>query len=125
LTRVQASGVLTKRTVDLGLASEVVTPIAGGMRGRATAERIEQLVAAELGVETRALRSAARETRIVFARQVAMFLLRDRLGLSLAAIGERYGRDHTTVLHAVRVITERRDRDPECRRLVLALTERC
>ncbi|HEY2386038.1 MAG TPA: chromosomal replication initiator protein DnaA [Candidatus Binatia bacterium] len=125
LTRVQANGALTKRTLDLGLASEVVTPICGGMRGRATADRIEQLVATELGVEARTLRSAARETRVVFARQVAMFLLRDRLGLSFAAIGERYGRDHTTVLHAVRVITERRDRDPECRRLVLALTERC
>jgi len=45
------------------------------------------------------------------------------LSLSLAAIGERYGRDHSTVLHAVRVIKTRRDRDPEVGRLALALEE--
>jgi len=44
--------------------------------------------------------------------------------LSFAAIGERYGRDHTTVLHAVRVVSRRRDADPEVRRLVSALEEK-
>ena len=53
-----------------------------------------------------------------------MYLLRKVLGMSLAAIGERYGRDHSTVLHAVRVIDARRDRDPEVRRLVSALEEK-
>jgi hypothetical protein len=41
-----------------------------------------------------------------------------------AAIGERYGRDHTTVLHAVRVVDARRACDPEVRRLVSALEEK-
>ncbi len=124
LTRLRAIASLTKRVVDLALAAEVVAPLCGGMRDRASAERIEHLIGAALGIEARALRSAGRETRLVFARQLAMYLLRNRLGLSLAAIGERYGRDHTTVLHAVRVVDARREGDPECRRLVLALEEK-
>ncbi|MBI3769118.1 MAG: chromosomal replication initiator protein DnaA [Deltaproteobacteria bacterium] len=124
LTRIRALASLTGRTIDLALAAEVVGPMRGGDQRHATAERIERLVGAELGVEARALRSPRREARLVFARQVAMFFLRNVLGLSLAAIGERYGRDHTTVLHAVRVVNKRRDRDPEVRRLVSALEEK-
>jgi len=123
LTRLRASTSLTGRAVDLALAAEIVTPICGGMRNRASADRIEQLVAIKFGLEARALRSAGRETRLVLARQLAMYLLRHRLSLSLAAIGERYGRDHSTVLHAVRVIKKRRDCDPEVGRLALALEE--
>ena len=124
LTRLRAVGTLTGRGIDLTLAAEVVAPLCGGMRDRASADRIEKLIGCHLGIEARTLRSPGRETRLVFARQLAMYLLRNRLGLSLAAIGERYGRDHTTVLHAVRVVTARRDGDPEVRRLVLALEEK-
>jgi chromosomal replication initiation ATPase DnaA len=50
--------------------------------------------------------------------------MRKQIGLSLATIGERYGRDHTTVLHAVRAIEARRTCDAEVRRLVMNLEER-
>lgn len=124
LTRIRALSSLTGRTIDLALAEDVIVPMRSRDQGRASAERIETLIAAELGVEARALRSPRREAKLVFARQVAMFFLRNLSGLSLAAIGERYGRDHTTVLHAVRVVDARRDRDPEVRRLVSALEEK-
>ena len=49
---------------------------------------------------------AKRRTRdIAFARQVAMYLSRELTDLSLPKIGEEFGgRDHTTVLHAIRKI---------------------
>jgi chromosomal replication initiation ATPase DnaA len=53
-----------------------------------------------------------------------MYLMRKQIGLSFAAIGERYGRDHTTVLHAVRAIEARRACDAEVRRLVTSLEEK-
>jgi chromosomal replication initiator protein len=124
LTRIRALASLTNRTIDLALAEEVVVPMRASEQRRTSAERIEALVAAELGIEPRALRSPRREARVVFARQLAMYFLRNLLSLSLAAIGERYGRDHTTVLHAVRMVNSRRDRDPEVRRLVSALEEK-
>lgn len=124
LTRLQAIAGLTGRAIDLALAEEVVVPMCAAPRERASAQQIEKLVAAELGIEAQTLRSGGRGARLVVARQVAMYFLRKVTGLSLAAIGERYGRDHSTVLHAVRVVNDRRDRDPEVRRLVRALEEK-
>ena len=124
LTRLRAVASLTGRAIDLALAEEVVGPIYPKTRTRVSAERVEALVGTHLGVEQRQFLSARRDVRVVFARQVAMYLMRKLMGLSLAAIGERYGRDHTTVLHAVRVIETRRGCDPEVRRLVSALEEK-
>jgi chromosomal replication initiator protein len=87
-------------------------------------ERVETLVSEALDVPGAALLSSQRNARLVFARQVSMYLMRKQIGLSLASIGERYGRDHTTVLHAVRAIEARRSCDPEVRRLVATLEER-
>ncbi len=124
LTRIGAIASLTGRAIDVTLAQEVVVPLRPSQQHHGSAERIESAIAAVLGLDGRALRSPRRDARAVLARQLAMYFLRKTLGLSLALIGERYGRDHTTVLHAVRVVSARRDRDPEVRRLVSALEEK-
>ena len=104
-----------------------------GDRGRALSGRrasgcrssaSRPLVTEALDVARAALLSTQRNGGSVFARQVSMYLMRKQIGLSLASIGERYGRDHTTVLHAVRAIEARRACDPEVRRLVTTLEEK-
>src|SRR5205085_4276200 len=97
LTRIGAIASLTGRALDVALAEEVVVPLRPSLRHHGSAERIESLVATELGLDGRALRSPRRDARVVLARQLAMYFLRKVLGLSFALIGERYGRDHTTV----------------------------
>ena len=57
------------------------------------------------------LESASRETAFVRPRQLAMYVLRHGLRLSYPAIGRLLHRDHTTVLHSLRVI----EADPEWR----------
>jgi chromosomal replication initiator protein len=123
LTRIRAVASLTTRPVDLALAEELIGPLYPETRDRVSVERVESLVCAQLAVEASQL-AAGRSSRAVLARQIAMFLLKKLVGLSLAVIGERYKRDHTTVLHAVRVIETRRTCDPEVRRLVGALEEK-
>jgi chromosomal replication initiator protein len=123
LTRLRAVATMSGRPVDLELAEEVIGPMYPDARQRASEGRIEELVAAAVGVDVRALASG-RDVRVVFARQVAMYLMRKHMGLSFGSIGERYGRDHTTVLHAARAIETRRGCDPEIRRLVSALEEK-
>jgi chromosomal replication initiator protein len=115
---------LVGRTIDLALAEEVIGRLYPITRERIPVERVEALVTEALDVARPALLSAQRNARLVFARQVSMYLLRKQIGLSLASIGERYGRDHTTVLHAVRAIEARRACDPEVRRLVTTLEEK-
>ncbi len=53
-------------------------------------------------------------------RQTVMYLMRVVFGLRYGVIGRLYGRDHTTVIHACRVIEERRD-DPDANRVLQAL----
>ncbi len=124
LTRLKAKSSLVGRRIDLALADETIGSLYPVSRERVSAERVETAVSEALDVPEAALLSAQRNARLVFARQVAMYLMRKQIGLALAAIGERYGRDHTTVLHAVRAIEARRACDPEVRRLVANLEER-
>jgi chromosomal replication initiator protein len=57
------------------------------------------------------LQSRSREQRIAFARQVAIFLCRKITGAPFEAIGAHFQRDHSTVIHAYRVIEQRARRD--------------
>ena len=65
------------------------------------------------------LKSTSRRRSTVLARSVAIYLLRHLTSLSLEGIGKLLGnRDHTTVLHAVRKITEGRSIDLDTERLI-------
>jgi chromosomal replication initiator protein len=72
------------------------------------------------------LTGPSRRRQMAWARGVAMYLARTLTGQSLQSIGRAFGdRDHTTVLHGIRVTEERRSRDPavaaEIERLVNTL----
>jgi chromosomal replication initiator protein len=58
--------------------------------------------------------SKRRHAHIVLPRQIAMYLAKELTQKSLPEIGEAFGgRDHTTVLHAMRKIAEQRQHDPD------------
>ncbi|MEO6026117.1 MAG: chromosomal replication initiator protein DnaA [Candidatus Binatia bacterium] len=124
LTRLKAMASLVGRTIDLALAEETLGRLYPARPDRVPVERVETLVSEALAIARATLVSGQRSGPVVFARQVSMYLMRKQIGLSFAAIGERYGRDHTTVLHAVRAIEARRSCDAEVRRLVTSLEER-
>jgi chromosomal replication initiator protein len=52
------------------------------------------------------MRTPCRVKHLAFARQVAMFLLREKFGWSFAEIGGIFGRDHSTVLYAIQKVRE-------------------
>src|SRR3954466_10886393 len=65
-------------------------------------EAIQQAVAKEWGVTSEGLRSKTRTKALTTPRQVAMFLMRELLGLQLVEIGAAFGgRDHSTVIHSL------------------------
>jgi chromosomal replication initiator protein len=66
------------------------------------ASAILGMVAHHFGLRVRDLASASRSPRIAMPRQIAMYLVRRHCGLSYPEIGQRFGRHHTTVLHACR-----------------------
>lgn len=70
-----------------------------------------QAVAEHFGIEVFDLQGPARSAHIALARQAAMLLLRDLSGLSSTKVGERLGRDHSTVLWGQKAAEERRGGD--------------
>jgi chromosomal replication initiator protein len=99
LNRVVASAQMLGQPLDTRLAAWTVAPLAIGPIER-TSQDVITAVARYFGMATAALESASRERAVAWARQVAMYLLREETRASLFQIGQQLGgRDHTTVLH--------------------------
>jgi chromosomal replication initiator protein len=99
---------LTRREVTLELAKEALGGvIRPGAAVQVTADLIRDRVAAEWGVSVEGLVSKKRTKELTVPRQVAMYLIRELLNLSLVEIGSFFGgRDHSTVIHAVNKVEE-------------------
>ncbi|MEU4771078.1 chromosomal replication initiator protein DnaA [Micromonospora sp. NPDC023644] len=108
LIRVTAFASLTRSTVELSLAEEVLRDfIPDGTGPEITADQIMVSTADYFGVSLEDLRGHSRSRVLVNARQVAMYLCRELTDLSLPRIGQAFGgRDHTTVMHADRKIRQ-------------------
>ena len=124
LIRVVAFHSLTARPIDLGLTIEVldtmypVSPTAGRGRSPSIAD-IQALVAARFDLTVDQLVSSSRAAAINWPRQIAIALARDLTGQSLPAIGEAFGgRNHATVLHACKRVSERLKSDDSAVRAV-------
>ncbi|WP_245895971.1 chromosomal replication initiator protein DnaA [Deinococcus irradiatisoli] len=70
-------------------------------------------VAARYGLPAEVLRGAGRMREVVVPRQIAMYLIRDLTSHSLPEIGLFFGRDHSTVMHAVSKVSENLEKDAE------------
>ena len=76
-------------------------------------DTIQQVVAKEWGVTTEGLRSKTRTKALTAPRQVAMYLMRELLGLQLVEIGATFGgRDHSTVIHSLERVSAMLKEDP-------------
>ncbi|HVE92660.1 MAG TPA: chromosomal replication initiator protein DnaA [Actinomycetota bacterium] len=106
LIRVIAYASLNGTQVTVQLAEEVLShlfPSSGAEPVRVDTIMAETAAYFGLGVDD--LRSQNRSKSLVHARQIAMYLVRELTDLSLPKVGEMFGgRDHTTVLHAVKKI---------------------
>jgi chromosomal replication initiator protein len=74
---------------------------------------IQQAVAKEWGVTTEGLRSKTRTKNLTVPRQVAMYLMRELLGMQLVEIGSAFGgRDHSTVIHSLERVSAMMKEEP-------------
>jgi chromosomal replication initiator protein len=106
---------LTRRDITTDLAREALGGViaADEMVRRMTPERIRDRVAREWSVTVEGLVSKKRTKDLTVPRQVAMFLIRDILELSLVEIGKLFGgRDHSTVIHSLNKVEEDLQSDP-------------
>lgn len=107
---IRAKSTLMGGAIDMDLVREAVEGVAGAP-GNLSAITISELVSAQFQVSVQDMQSRTRKKGVVFPRQVAMYLSRLHTKESLAEIGKVFGRDHATVLHAIKVVSDRMLRD--------------
>lgn len=108
LIRVTAFANLNRQPVDIALAEIVLKDlISDDESSQITASSVIAQTAMYFGLTIEDLCGASRSRVLVTARQIAMYLCRELTDLSLPKIGQQFGgRDHTTVMHANKKITQ-------------------
>jgi chromosomal replication initiator protein len=124
LLRVIAYARFRKLVISTELAREALKDILALNRIPISVESIQKAVADFFKVRVADMYSKRRPAHIARARQVAMYLSKELTQKSFPEIGEAFGgRDHTTVIHAVRRITEIRQHDQEMNRQIHVLEQ--
>lgn len=114
LNRIAAYALMTGRAIDLPFVEEVLANVLRANQRRISIDEIQTQVAEHYRIRKAEMTSARRAREVARPRQVAMYLSKQLTPKSLPDIGRRFGgRDHTTVIHAVRQIEKLRASDAE------------
>lgn len=112
LNRVVAHSQLIGREISLEATQEVLHDLLRANDRRVTIEEIQKRVSQHFNIRVSDMHSARRARSVARPRQVAMYLAKQLTSRSLPEIGRKFGgRDHTTVMHAVKKVDELRERD--------------
>ena len=111
LNRVMAYARFHGREISLEVAKEALRDILGATNRHITMELIQKTVADYYRIKVSEMYSKTRTRAIARPRQVAMWLTRELTDRSLPEIGDAFGRDHTTVIHACRTVGDLRFKD--------------
>jgi chromosomal replication initiator protein len=113
---------------SIGPNVQVAKTLFGKQQARskhASPKKIIELVSQKYGVSVADITSPKRDKDIVFPRQIAMFLLREDLGISFPKVATLLGRkDHTTAIHSVEKIARELSLDPSLKSEISELRER-
>lgn len=115
LHRLSASARLRGEPLTTEFARLTLRDMLAAYEKMVTIDNIKKLVATHYNIRITDLSSPRRTRMLARPRQVAMALAKDLTQHSLPEIGEAFGKDHTTVLHACRKVVELRVSDPKIR----------
>jgi chromosomal replication initiator protein len=117
LKRVIAYAQFHQQALSIDLAKEALKDLMAAQRRQVAIENIQKTVADYYKIKVSDLFAKKRTQAIVRPRQVAMHLAKELTSLSYTEIGNAFGgRDHTTVLYALRKVDELRSNDTNLRR---------
>ena len=103
------------KDITIDVVKDALKDLLSVQNRQISVENIQKTVADFFGIKVADMYSKKRPANIARPRQIAMYLAKELTQKSLPEIGELFGgRDHTTVLHAVRKIAADRNNSPEC-----------
>ena len=119
VVKLQAFAMIEKRPADLAMARAALGEEPGRSERQIQIQSIIDAVTNFFGVKVTDLQSKRRHRSVALPRQVCMFLARKHTRHSLEEIGGYFGgRDHTTVMHAIRTIDNRLELEPDFVRIM-------
>ncbi|MBR0417231.1 MAG: chromosomal replication initiator protein DnaA [Firmicutes bacterium] len=104
-TRVLAFSAFSGEPINISLAKKVLSDVIVKDKKELTPEKIKKAVAEYYGITVEDLDSSKRSRNISYPRHIAIYLIRNRLGISYPSIGKIFGgKDHTSIMHSCEVI---------------------
>nr|WP_293834483.1 chromosomal replication initiator protein DnaA [uncultured Arsenicibacter sp.] len=119
IVSLMAQASLNRREIDLELAKQTLRNIVIDSDKEVTIDAVQEIVADHFGITVADLKSKSRKRELVYPRQIAMYLAKEKTELALKSIGYHFGgRDHSTVIHAIQTINDLITEKPETRETV-------
>jgi len=125
LIRIGAFASLTKTSIDIQLAKEVLKNIIKPKEELVSIDLIQKVVSNFFNIKMTDLRVKRKYRGYVIPRQIAMYLSRKLTNASLIEIGEKFGgKDHSTVLHSIKKVEERMSKESSFKEMIENLQSR-
>jgi len=119
LIKLMAYSSLTGTPIHLQMAQQILKHLVHVQDRKVTIDAIQKAVAERFQVRQSALKEKSNTKKVVYPRQVAMYLVKELTNASLPEIGRAFGgKHHTTVIHSVNKIEQQRTNDPDLNRLL-------
>ena len=114
-----ANATLAHKEVTIELAEKITKKIVGEKQSDITIDKVQKVVCEYFNISRSDLVSKTRKRQIVQARQIAMYMSRNKINCSLSTIGSEIGgKDHATVLHACTTVADLMSTDKTFRQYV-------
>jgi len=114
MIRLGAHSSLTGKTISIEMAKDVLKDLIHDEERALTVDFIQKTVCEYYGLKVQDIKAKKRTRDIAFPRQVAMYLCKVLTGSSLSEIGKGFGgKDHSTVIHACKLIEKKMKEDEE------------
>lgn len=119
LVRIGAFASLTSTPINLEMSKNILKDIIIEQNKEITVENIQKIVASHYQIKTSDLKSPKRLKTLVLPRQVAMYISRKLTSSSYPEIGNKFGgKDHSTIIHAIKKIDKKLEEDLQLRSTV-------
>src|SRR5450631_500066 len=124
LVKLIAYSSLTGTAINLPMAQQVLKHLVHVQDRRVTMDSIQKAVAEKFQVKQSQLKEKSNTKKVVYPRQVAMYLVKELTDASLPEIGRAFGgKHHTTVIHSINKIEKERQTEAELNRLLHSLMD--
>ena len=124
LVKLIAYSSLTETPIHLQMAQQVLKHLVHVQDRKITIDSIQKAVAEHFQIKQSQLKEKSNTKKVVFPRQVAMYLVKELTDASLPEIGRAFGgKHHTTVIHSVNKIEKERQNDPDLNRRLHSLMD--